>query len=309
MPNRLSEITSKATLREYSQGAAQSATQPVADFLAPTVNVAAPSGYFKKYNEKSRFRIPNTERALGGDAVRLGWAATDGRYDCTPHALDIPLDKLEIKSEESCVREAAQMAAEVGGLAHEKSVIDNARAALGDGTNVDFSAANFDLVKALDTYILQIIKAAQYGSIMSVGIIFGAEAWLAVKNHKSMAAKFTVGIGPKGIITPKLEDVGGLFIGTPEARISMMVYDDAPEGKPEDIKFILENQIMLFARHPNPTRRDPSFMKTFRLDGEWMVPGTYEKEDGRGEVIKMDWSEDVQVTNPTAAELLNVQNG
>jgi hypothetical protein len=41
-------------------------------------------------------------------------------------------------------------------------------------------------------------------------------------------------------------------------------------------------------------------MKTFRLRGQFMVPGSYMKEDGRGEVAKFDWSEDVQVTNAAA---------
>ena len=55
-------------LREYAQGAAQAATQPVADFLAPTVPVATAVGRFKKYTEQDRFRIPNTKRSVGGRA-------------------------------------------------------------------------------------------------------------------------------------------------------------------------------------------------------------------------------------------------
>ena len=63
--SRLSDISSSPTLREFAQGAAQSAIMPVADFLAPTVEVATSVGRFKCYTEKNRFRIPDTLRTLG----------------------------------------------------------------------------------------------------------------------------------------------------------------------------------------------------------------------------------------------------
>jgi hypothetical protein len=37
-----------------------------------------------------------------------------------------------------------------------------------------------------------------------------------------------------------------------------------------------------------------------------MVPGSYMRDDGRVEVAKFDWSEDVQVTNSGAAIRLNI---
>jgi hypothetical protein len=36
-----------------------------------------------------------------------------------------------------------------------------------------------------------------------------------------------------------------------------------------------------------------------------MVPGSYVREDGRAEVAKFDWSEDIAVTNSAAAVRLN----
>jgi hypothetical protein len=47
-------------------------------------------------------------------------------------------------------------------------------------------------------------------------------------------------------------------------------------------------------------------MKTFRLMNRFMVPGSYQRDDGRVEVAKFDWSEDVQVSNASAAKRLNV---
>ena len=99
---------------------------------------------------------------------------------------------------------------------------------------------------------------------------------------------------------------GQLFLGNPEVRTSYMVFDSQPEGKDADLQFLLDNVVLIFARKSNPTRRDPSFMKTFRLMNKWMVPGSYVRDDGRVEVAKFDWSEDVQVTNAAVAVRLNI---
>ena len=92
-----------------------------------------------------------------------------------------------------------------------------------------------------------------------------------------------------------------MLITNAACQVSLLCYDDAAEGLDESIKFILDGDILVFARRDQPTRNDPSFMKTFRLRGQWMVPGSYITEDGRGEVLKFDWSEDVQITNAAAA--------
>jgi hypothetical protein len=47
-------------------------------------------------------------------------------------------------------------------------------------------------------------------------------------------------------------------------------------------------------------------MKTFRLMGKYMVPSSYLRDDGRVEVAKFDWSEDIRVTNAAAVVRLNV---
>ena len=80
--SRLSDISSNPTLRTFAQGAAQSAIQPVADFLAPTVEVATSVGRYKQYTEKNRFHIPQTLRGLGGRATELAFDATDVTFNC-----------------------------------------------------------------------------------------------------------------------------------------------------------------------------------------------------------------------------------
>ena len=298
---KLANISSNPLLTTYAQGAAQVATSAIADFLAPTVPVATSVGRFKIYTAKSRFRIPDTRRAVGGRATQVGFSADDGNYNCAPHALDFPVDVLEQMESDglmNLLQEGADICAQIGALAHEKTVVDTALAALGNGTALAIGGSD-DIIAQLDTNILDVIKAAKMGAFMNVGVVFGAGAWRVAKNHASVRGRLLSG-SKRDLANVTLEDFGSLLISKCDAKVSLMCYDDAPEGKAEDIKFALDGDIIVFARTAQPTRFDPSFMKTFRLRNQWMKPGTYQREDGRAEVAKFDWSEDVQTTNADA---------
>jgi hypothetical protein len=295
-------------LKEYAQGAAQEAIQPVAEFLAPTVPVATSVGRYKVYDEKNRFHIPNTLRGMGGRAVELSFNVTDATYNCAPHALDFPVDNLESQEEanlENMLQEGATMIAEVAGLAHEKAVIDLALSTLGSGTNTTFTGANDDPVNSIDTQILAMIKAAKYGSLMGIGVLFGASAFKAFKNSSNVRSRFvTAGGNSIPNVTPEL--ASSLLIGSPDVRVSYMVYDNAAEGITASMNFVLDKDVLVFARKPQPTRRDPSFMKTFRLTGAFMVPGSYQRDDNRVSVAKFDWSEDIKGVNSSAGVRLAI---
>lgn len=299
--SKLASVSADPILVEYSQGAAQTATSSVADFIAPTVPVATSVGRFKRYTAKSRFRIPDTRRAVGGRAAQIGFSADDDNYNCAPHALDFPVDILE-QAEAlelmNILQEGADICSQVGALAHEKSVVTTALAALGAGTALSIGA-NDDIIAQLDTNILSVIKSAKMGAFMNVGVVFGAGAWRVTKNHASVRGRLLAN-GKNVLANVGLEDFGSMLISKCESRVSLMCYDDAPEGLDEDIEFVLDGDILVFARVAQPTRFDPSFMKTFRLRNQWMKPGTYTRDDGRAEVAKFDWSEDVQVTNAAA---------
>jgi hypothetical protein len=312
MPSRLASLSASPAIREYAQGSAQRFTNPVAEFLAPTVEVATSVGHYKKYSEKDRFHIPSTKRALGGRATQISFDVSDATYNCSPHALDFPVDHIEQLEEaqlENMLMEGSQAIAEVAALDHENSVISAALTSAGAGTAAVWNSSA-DPVDMIDSYILSVIKAAKYGSLMGVGVLFGASAWKIFKNHPGVRSKFIVGNGKSqngaGYAIPTETDASALFVGNPAVRTSYMVLDTAAAGVAANIQFILDSNVLIFARSPSPTRRDPSFMKTFRLMGQWMVPGSYVREDGRAEVAKFDWSEDVQVTNSTAVARLNV---
>lgn len=304
--SRLSDLSASPMIREFAQGAAQTAIQPIADFLAPVVNVGRSVGRYKVYDQKNRFKIPNTHRGLTGDATQVTFSASDATYNCEPHALDFPVDVLEQDESadlENMLQEGAQMIAEVGALDHEKTVIDLALATISSSSTLTWSGSTpSDPVGDIDTDILSVIKAAAYGSAMDVGVLFGANAWRLFKNNTYVKGRFVQGnkSTPSAVAVPSVENVGQLFIGNPESRVSFMVADTTQEGLAASLAFLLDLTILVFARKPNPTRRDPSFMKTFRLANRWMQPGTYMRDDGRVEVAKFDWSEAVVVTNSGA---------
>ena len=299
--SKLATVSSDPIVVEYSQGAAQSATSSLADFIAPTVPVATSVGRYKVYTVKNRFRVPDTRRAIGGRASVIGFSADDENYNCAPHALDFPVDNLEVIEAEGLMdllQEGADICSQVGALAHEQTVVDTALSALGAGTALSIGSGD-DVINQIDTNVLAVIKAAKMGAFMNVGVAFGAGAWRVVKNHPSVRGRLISG-GKKDLANVTLEDFGNLLISKCDSRVALMCYDDAPEGKDEDIEFVLDGDIIVFARTAQPTRFDPSFMKTFRLRNQWMKPGTYLRDDGRVEVAKFDWSEDVKVTNSAA---------
>jgi hypothetical protein len=299
----LATLSGRPLIQEYAQGAARDATSLLADFIAPTVPVVRHTGKFKIYGMESRFKLPDTLRGLGGKATRLDFDRTDADFNCAPHALDTPLDDIEVEEAEGedLVREAADDSAWLAGLSHEKRVIDKALANAAAATGGTWSSDSNDPVKEINQSIINVIKAAGGGNV-EVGIVMDpTSALLFFANAK------TKGYFPGSQeIAPTTENMMKLFLGRSQAKLSFIVSDTAPVGKSKSVNFLLAAKALVFARSSNPTRRDPSFMKTFRLRNRWMQVGSYRSEDDRGQVIKMDWSEDVQVTNTAAAELFTV---
>jgi hypothetical protein len=307
--SRLQNISSNPTLQTFAQGAAQSSVKMVASFLAPTAPVPVMTGRFKKYTDKHRYKVPNTRRSLNGRATRIGFDASDSQYNCAPNALDFPIDNLEALTDAqlmSMARYGATLIADASSLAHEVEVIDLAINTLtGGAVALDFGDDNVDPVKELNAIIVSTIKAAKNGA--PIKVLVGADAWLKILSNAKFLARFKTSKkgGDSGPVSPSLDDLSSLLFGNPQAQLTTVVKDVAPEGKAEDIQFVLGSKVVVFASNDTPNTMDPSFMKTFRLDGQWMVPGSYVSEDGRGEVLKMDWSEEIQVTNASAAKLIN----
>jgi len=308
MANRLSLLSSNPELVSYAQGTARQNISEIAEFLAPTVEVSSMTGHFKKFDDKHRFRVPNTKRALRGRATVLEWDVSDPTYNCSPHAIDVPVDKLEgleLGSAMDAIKEGADDAAEVAGLAHEQAVVSAALAAAGGGTNSNFTSDSVWPISVINAQIIAVAKAAKQSNLMELCVLFGPTAFIRFSENKNVANKKT-GMNKAAVIT--MDDVSSLLFGNPAVKLSTTLVDEAAEGLDQSIDFMLDNEILIFVRKSNPTRRDPSFMKTFRLRNNILRPRIYERDDGRVDVAAFDWSEDIQVTNSLAVSRLNATN-
>ena len=306
--SRLQSLSANPTLRNFAQDASQSAIRKVANFIAPSVEVPAISGQYKIYDAKHRYKRPITRRSEDGKATRIGFSAKgDPHFNLAPNALDFPIPNAEQLAAGDLLNYAqygATLLSDAAGLAHEGEVIDMALAAVGAGTNVNFLDDTIDIIDLLDEQIQNTMKLAKNGA--GIKVLFGATAYRRTKNNKSVRGRYVSGSGTK-FATPGLADIQAMLFGNPQLEMALLVEDIAAEGKAADIQFMLDETIMIFASNDTPNTMDPSFMKTFRLMGQWMVPGTYLSEDERDQVLKFDWFEQIVVTNAPAAVRINAK--
>lgn len=307
MGTRIQNLGTNPVLRNFARDASQAAIRPVANFIAPSVEVPTLTGKYKKWDAKHRYKRPNTRRSPDGRATRIGFTGKDENYALDPRALDFPIPNYEALNDEGLLNQArygATLLADAAGLDHEAEVLETALALVGAGTNVNFLAADFDPIDYLDDVVLQVMKLAKNGA--GIRILFGPTAERRTKNNPKVLARFN-GVA-KSLKVPTREELSAMIIGKPEIETAMMVQDTAPEGKDEAINFLLDDQIIVFACNPTPNTMDASFMKTLRLMGQWMVPGSYKSEDERDEVLKFDWTEQVLASNAAAAIRVNAKN-
>lgn len=302
-------ISSNQTIREYAQGAARQNVRPAADIIAPTVGVPSATGRYKKWNTESAFKLPDTRRASGSEGVILDFTSTDPSYTCEPHAINVPVDMVGESQEDAeyAFMEAADIAAGIAGLSHEKTVIDLALAnATNQAVTWDSSATP---ISDIDTAILLALKGAKMGSGAVINVLFGANAWRGFKNQANVKNAFVIGTSAKAgvsLAVPTETTAGSLFIGNPNVQTSLMVYDGAQEGADASMNFVLDDNVLIWIAAANPNRMDSSFMKTFRLRNRYMVPRDWDSASKRVRYAGFDWSEDVQITNAAAGRKLTV---
>lgn len=307
MSARLKRIGANPTLKAYIQGAAKQQIAPIQEFLAPTVPTGAMEGKFKKWDEKTTLVIPSTKRGMKGKATEVGFDLSDESFNLTPHALDYPVDKLEMEDESliNLLQEGADITSQLAALSSYKATIDQALSSLGAGTDVDPDTANIDLVATVDTAIRSAILGARgFSSMMEMRILWGFDAWRVFKNHPSVLSRFTGG-AKKDIKEVTLEMVSSLFVLPVKMMISTAVADANKALDAADVEFLLGESLIVFATSANPTRFDTSFMKTLRLRGQYMSMRGYERDDGRVEVAGFDWNEEIITANAAAGARIN----
>lgn len=311
MPNRIAALASNPLLTQFAIDASQAAIRPIASFLAPICEVPSLSFHYKKYSSENRFRPAHTVRQPGSDVTRLGFGAEDPSLTLVPNALDFPIPFASGLTDEELsysIQEGQGILADQGGLAHENQVVTTAVKALTpDKLAKDFGDDTIDPIAYLDEIIGNVKRSAKNGA--PIKLLFGWNAFRKFRNNKNVKGRFVVAAGrggnSVGTISPTINDIGGLLINNPEVALSEFVIDRSAPGTDENIEFLLDEAVIVFASNGTPNRMDPSFLKTFALAGQFFKPGQYVTADQRDQVLKMDWVTRVEVTNEAAAQLVD----
>lgn len=289
----------------YSQGVVTANTSFLAEQLAPTTPVGAPNGQFKKYDTSSAFLDElETARASGGDGLMIQFDGDDPSYNCKSHGVNTPIDVANLSDADvgPLMMQAADMVAFVKGLAHERAVFKKARA-LVSATSKNWADAN-DPVKDIDAALRAIILGTYGGFGMEFHIAFGMGAWETFKNNAKITGKFVVNSSPTAGVAfavPNIQTIGSLFLVDSQTHLSMVVQNTAKKGLADSRAFLLDNEVMLWARAKNPNQMDQGFMKTFRLRNQYMAPRRWKSPSGVNEFAGFFWSQDIQEVNAQAA--------
>ena len=296
----------------YAQGAALGNVSFLADVIAPVTPVASPQGKFKKYDLESVFLSDLvTARAPGGEGLMIEFDASDPSYDCSPHAVNVPVDVTNVDQEgyNYAMMQAADMAAFAGSLSHERVTFAKALSLL-DSIGKVWNAAS----KPLED-INAALRAVALGSFGGFGlephIIFGMAAWQRFLNNASVSGKFVVNTSKTSgaaFAIPSISSVGSMTLTESQAHLSMVVQNTAKQGLAKNMAFLNDDQVFVFMKARNPSQLDAGFMKTFRLRNRFMNPSTWKSPSGRNEFGAFDWSVDVQGVNPAAGYLLTTSN-
>jgi hypothetical protein len=84
------------------------------------------------------------------------------------------------------------------------------------------------VIDQIDGAILQVVAAARLGGLVDTRILLGAGAWRKIKNHPSVRSR--VPGGKTDYKSINLEQFTQLTVGAAEARVTLLVADDARKG-------------------------------------------------------------------------------
>jgi hypothetical protein len=295
------------TLTNYAKGIAQDRASAVAEFIAPTVAVGASIGQFKKFDDKNAFQVIDASLPDGADPKRIEFGVTDGTFNCRPYALEVRITKPELDAigdNDPLDLQQAKIDTLISSaiLTHEEAVLAKVKASLApvSGKGVWSNASN-DPVVELDEQIMAI--AVETG-LMPNAILMGIGAWNVFRNHPKVIARMP-GAALIGVTTAQ----ASAFLLNPglEIRVGVISKDTAKFGKDKSAVNIVGNEVFVFHRSANPTTYDPSFAKTFRVNGSGIeAVYSYDAPNGLYQGHIVYWSVDVQVVSAACGRRLTI---
>jgi hypothetical protein len=305
--SRTATATLNYQLTAFAQGQMNdlAAAMELAERLAPTVVVPGGSGQYKVFDDLNSFQIYNTARALGGDAQRIEFAASDAFYNTKPQALEVTVDQEEREKAGSDNAIAMQLLDEgkikallnSTSLAHVKKVTDFVLASLVpvDGRG-NFSNEDIDTIDQLDEQIDALAQAV--GSTQNLKVTMSVDAWRAIRSNANVKKRV---LGAQATPLTRQQLVDSLVIPV-DLGIYSISYNNAKLGQAKDKKRVLKGEIIIHSSMPSPTQYDPSPFKVFTGDRSRVTAvRTYRDPSDRFDVHAVDWSEDIKLTSALSA--------
>ncbi len=299
-------FTVEEILTTFARGFMQDMKKGLANFFAPIVGTGIATGQYKTYDLKNAFQVPNTVRAIGGDANRLAFDSDDAHYNCTPHALEVVIDEHERKlagEANIAALEQGKIAAllATAKLAREHEVVAGARAALTavSGKGV-WSSAEVDPIDQLDEQIEAIAKST---GMFPNRMVLGVSAFRALRANAKIKDELK-GSGDMRLSIDKLRE--RLMVPDIDIRLGTMVYDTTKPGKASSLDFLLGADVFLFIGSDSPTAFDPSFMKTFATDSSLIDSVKSYEEGPRRKIYATDWTQHVLATSTISGRRLAI---
>lgn len=306
---RASTAAYDSHLTNFAHGLAPDINKGLADIMAPEVEAPSAGGHYKSYDTDDAFRVYDTRRALGGKGRRIEMDATDPRFDCSPHALEIAIDDFEYEKagagNENRLKEAkVKTLISVNALSREKRVFDVYEA----GTTAEVGAGDWtdptvDPIDELDAIIADL--AIETGRTPT-DLVLGLPALQQARKHPKVMSRFP-GIAMLNINAKAIE---GLLILPVRVHIGMLSYTSAKPGKKGVAKeTIVGSRVYALLNTPSPTEFDPSAAKTF-VTRRGSVQGVrLYREEPHADIAELDWSEDIKLTGAMCVKRIDVTTG
>ena len=292
----LIKLTQDEELQQFAVESRGRHARPVAEFLAPTVLVPPGIGFYKEWKASEPFLLLSTRRGMGGPYNRVGLFPGDEQFSAEPHGLEAVVDRIYCESDEDAItrimiKQALDMINDEAAAGREKIVVDQAVALAADPTAVDWSA-NVDPVEDIDNHILTLLKQAK---CPRAGVLFGAGAFHTFKHHPAVKGRCSGGIS--------YAEHPGLFHGSSEF---MPCYSFRNSPSEEGVEFVLNDEILIFARGLAPSLHSRDWMKTFLSDPSMRNVDIRLSHGDRELVVYAGWSEGVERANEVGVIALSV---
>ena len=263
-----------------------------ADLFAPRVPVGTNTGTYNTFNANNAFTEYDAARAYGAAAQRIKFGSDVGQFNCSPFALEIPVDEAELPDDAQAadlVREAkTRTVVTSAALSHYNRVMGLLVAGVGAvNARGNWSNANVDPIGEIDEQILAVWTAT---GMVPNRIVMDLGAWNLARNNPLTRARWT---GLEAAVSGD-HFRGALLNPEAELRISKAQSSGRFAVAAKAKTPVIGTRCWIMFTSMAPSQYDPSAAKTFvrTLD---MLQGVRTYQEPRAEIVAVDWSADVRI--------------